>query len=220
MKYPSARVTGTDLSPIQPELYNISLSISGPYVNFFSVPPNCQFEVDDAEDDWMFTRPFDFVHMRGMMTCFREPRDIIAKAYAALKPGGFLEMAESIFPMHCHDQTLEGTALDGWGKGCVEAGKVLGREWTNGVHYKRWMEEVGFEDVKEKIFEVPTSPWPKGRKQKELGMWWQADLLDALGGTISVFTRGLGWEPAEVERLLVDVRKDIKNRGVHAYMPM
>jgi hypothetical protein len=32
--------------------------------------------------------------------------------------------------------------------------------------------------------------------------------------------KGLGWETAEVERILVDVRKDIKNRGVHAYMPM
>ncbi|KAG0651516.1 putative methyltransferase tdiE [Hyphodiscus hymeniophilus] len=219
-KYPSASVIGTDLSPIQPELYNALPSFLELCITVFSVPPNCQFEVDDAEDDWMFTNPFDFVHMRGMMTCFRDPRDIIAKAYEALKPGGYLEMVDSVFPMHCQDDTLEGTALDIFGKACVEAGKVMGREWTNGVHYKRWMEELGFEDVKEKIFQVPTSPWPKGKKQKELGMWWQADLLDALGGSLSVFTRGLGWERAEVERLLVDVRKDIKNRGVHAYMPI
>ena len=168
----------------------------------------------------MFTKPFDYVHMRGTMTCFRDPKDILTKGYNALKPGGYLEMQDSIFPMYCHDDTLEGTALDVWGKACVEAGKKMGREWTNAVHYKRWMEEIGFEDVKEKKFEVATSTWPKGRKQKELGMWWQADLLDALGASMAALTRGLGWEPAEVERLLVDVRKNIKNRGVHAFMPM
>jgi hypothetical protein len=30
------------------------------------------------------------------------------------------------------------------------------------------MEEIGFKNVKEKIFEVPTIPWPKGRRAKEL----------------------------------------------------
>jgi hypothetical protein len=168
----------------------------------------------------MFTKPFDYVHMRGTMTCFRDPKDILTKAYDALAPGGWLEMQDSIFPMHCHDDTLEGTALDVWGKACVEAGVKMGREWTNAPNYRHWMEEIGFEEVKEKRFEVATSPWPKGRKQKELGMWWQADLLQALGASIAALTRVLGWETAEVERLLVDVRKDIKNRGVHAFMPM
>jgi cyclopropane fatty-acyl-phospholipid synthase-like methyltransferase len=37
-KYPSADVVGTDLSPIQPSW----------------VPPNCRFEVDDAERRWIF----------------------------------------------------------------------------------------------------------------------------------------------------------------------
>jgi len=203
-RYPSASVIGSDLSPIQPEY----------------VPPNCQFEIDDAEDDWMYTKKFDFVHMRGMMTCFSNPRSILAKAYEALEPGGYLEMQDSVFPMHCHDSTLEGTALDIWGKACVEAAAKIGRPWTNTPNYKGWMEELGFEKVQEKIFEVPTSTWPKGAKQKELGLWWQADLLDALSASMRILTKGLGWEPMEVERLLVDVRRDIKNRAVHAYMPI
>jgi hypothetical protein len=134
------------------------------------VPPNYQFEVDDAEDEWMYSSPFDFVHMRGMMTCFWNPRSILAKAYDALLPGGYLEMQGSVFPMHCHDSTLAGTALDVWGKACVEAAATIGRPWTNAPNYRGWMEELGFEDVHEKIFEVPTSTWPKGAKQKELGV--------------------------------------------------
>jgi hypothetical protein len=154
------------------------------------------------------------------VTCFRDPREVIQKAYHAIAPGGYIEMVDSIFPMHCHDDTLEGTSLDLWGKECVQAGIKMGREWTNAPNYARWMEEIGFEDVREKRFEVPTSPWPKGKKQKELGMWWQADLLQALGASVTALTRGLGWESAKAERLLVDVRKDIKNRAIHAYMPM
>ncbi len=106
----------------------------------------------------MYSVSFDFIHMRGMMTCFSDPRSILAKAYDAIAPGGYLEMQDSVFPMHCHDDTLEGTALDVWGKACIEAAIKIGRPWTNAVHYKRWMEELGFEDVREKIFECATSP--------------------------------------------------------------
>jgi hypothetical protein len=49
--HPTVHVTGTDLSPIQPEL----------------VPPNCTFIVENFEDDWMFREPFDFIHGRTLM---------------------------------------------------------------------------------------------------------------------------------------------------------
>jgi hypothetical protein len=34
------------------------------------------------------------------------------------------------------------------------------------------------------------------------------------------FGAGLGWSAAEVEALLIDVRKDIQNRNIHAYWPV
>lgn len=158
--------------------------------------------------------------MRGMMTCFSDPRSIIEKAFEATAPGGYLEMQDSVFPMHCHDNTLEGTALDVWGKACVEGAAKIGRPWTNTPNYRDWMIEVGFVDVKEKIFEVPINTWPKGKKQKELGLWWQADLLEALGASVAILTRAMGWTREQVEVQLVHVRNDIKNKGVHGYMPM
>ena len=52
--FPSATVTGTDLSPIQPSW----------------VPPNVQFEVDDCTDEWLYGKDtFDFVHIRGLYGC-------------------------------------------------------------------------------------------------------------------------------------------------------
>lgn len=202
--YPSARVIGSDLSPIQPDF----------------VPPNCQFEVDDAEDDWMYTQQFDFIHMRALATCFAEPRSIMEKAFNQLQPGGYLEMQDGNFPLRCRDGTLEGTALDTWCKECVKGGVKLGRQWTNTQYYRRWMEELGFEDVHEKVFEVATSSWPRGVKQKELAHWCQADLLEGLTSTVSLFTRVLGYSREQVEILHMDARIDVKNKHVHAFMPV
>lgn len=34
----------------------------------FSVPPNVRFEIDDIEDEWLFSHPFDYIHSRFMST--------------------------------------------------------------------------------------------------------------------------------------------------------
>ena len=48
--YPSAELLGVDLSANLPTY----------------VPPNVRFEVDDLEDDWTFSYPFDYIHSRYM----------------------------------------------------------------------------------------------------------------------------------------------------------
>lgn len=203
-EYPSASVIGTDLSPIQPAL----------------VPLNCQFEIDDAEDEWLYTKNFDYIHMRGMMTCFSDPRSVMQSAFEHCAPGGYVEMQDGMFPLKCHDDTLEGTALDEWAKACTEAGARTGRRWDNAVRYKQWMIELGFVDVKEKVFEVPTNTWPMGRKAKELGRWFQYNVLDGLSASKVLLAKAMGWPVAKVELLLMEVRNDLKNKDVHAYMQM
>ena len=95
-RYSTASVIGTDLSPIQPEF----------------VPPNCQFEIDDAEDEWLYSEEFDFIHMRRLMACFSDPRSVLERAYNHCAPSGYLEIRDGMFTLHCHDDTLDGTALD------------------------------------------------------------------------------------------------------------
>ena len=45
--FPSAEILGTDISAVQPSW----------------VPPNCKFEIDDAQLDWTF--PVEFVAIDG-----------------------------------------------------------------------------------------------------------------------------------------------------------
>ena len=55
--YPSAQIIGTDLSPIQPQW----------------VPPNVQFEVDDAELEWLYPKAsFDMIHARSLGGSLRD----------------------------------------------------------------------------------------------------------------------------------------------------
>lgn len=77
--YPDAQVTGTDLSPIQPDL----------------VPPNCVFEIDDATLDWTWDDGhFDFVHVREMFGSIRDWPAFFAEARRCTKPGGWVEIVE------------------------------------------------------------------------------------------------------------------------------
>ncbi len=102
----------------------------------------------------------------------------------------------------------------------VAGAAKLGRPWTNAQHYKRWMEEAGFEDAVEKQFYWPTSAWAKGIYFKQIAMYWQDDLLNGLEA-ISLKVMGvMGWSAEETRVFLEGVRKDVKDTSVHTYLPM
>jgi hypothetical protein len=63
--FPSATVTGIDLSPIQP----------------IWTPSNVKFLVDDAEDDWLNGSDFDLVHFRTMSAVLKNVPKMIQMTY-------------------------------------------------------------------------------------------------------------------------------------------
>lgn len=80
------------------------------------------------------------------------------------------------------------------------------------------MEGVGFVDVQEKVYKWPTNSWPRDKRAKELGEW---ALLASLAGvdamTLALFTRVLGWGQEETAVFSAQVRRDMRDRGIHAY---
>lgn len=204
-KYPSASVIGTDLSPIQPAF----------------VPPNCRFEVDDAEDAWLYSQQFEYIHMRAVTTCFRSHLNVIKSAYAHTRPGGYLEFQDGFFPVMCPDNTLAGSKLEEWDRKLGEGVRAMGKDWHQAQKYKSYMEEAGFVDVVEVKFAWPVGPWAKDPKLKTLGVWARENFLSVLQGlSMAVMTRGLGMTAQEVEVFLTEVRAEIKERKVHFYAPI
>jgi hypothetical protein len=184
------------------------------------IPTNCRFEIDDAEEEWIFSEKFDFIHGRALATCFKDPSVVFRHAYNSLAPGGYLELQDGLFPMRYVGEPPVDSYLYRWNEIVMAGGEKAGRPWTNVQHYKRWMEELGFEDVTVKDFFWPLNPWAKGKYFKQIGQWFGEDLLIGLEG-ISLKVMGLvGWEVEDIKVFLEGLRKDIVDPKIHAYMPL
>ncbi|KAH8900312.1 S-adenosyl-L-methionine-dependent methyltransferase [Thozetella sp. PMI_491] len=204
--HPDAEVIGVDLSPIQPSL----------------VPPNCSFEVDDLEKEWTWAKKFDFVFSRIMAGSFSDYETYIRKAYNALEPGGYLEMQDLHTPFESDDNTLsEDSDTYKLGKIFADASEKLGRPLTVAPTYKALMEKAGFVDVVEKKLKWPINSWPADKHYKELGMWYLANLDTGLEGLLmALCTRGLEWSAEETHVFCSTARKSLRNRKIHAYLPI
>lgn len=201
-EHPESDVLGTDLSPIQPEY----------------VPPNCRFEVDDAEDDWVYSEKFDFIHSRYMSGSISDFPAMFAKCYENSNPGGWIEFQDYYVKLQCVDDSLVGTALERWNDYIIEGVKRMGKNALACAKYKTQMLDAGFVDVTEKKMALPGNQWAKGEDQKMLGAMQLENIMDGLHGfSIGLFTKMLGMAAEEVELLLVDVRKDLRNTRIHFY---
>ncbi|KAK4156297.1 Phosphoethanolamine N-methyltransferase [Chaetomidium leptoderma] len=202
---PEAAVVGVDLSPIQPAF----------------VPPNVEFFVDDLEAEWTFVNPFDFIYMRMMTGSIRDWPKLIGQAYRHLHPGGYIELADAL-PLTCDDGTFsDDCPLAKWNRHLGEASGKLGASMTSAAEYKQQMIDAGFQDVVQVTYKWPINTWPLDARHKEIGTWTSLNINSGLQGvTLMLFTSILGWTTDEVETFLVGVRKDLKNRNIHAYWPV
>ncbi|TVY91974.1 putative methyltransferase [Lachnellula willkommii] len=204
-QFPQTKVIGTDLSPIQPEF----------------VPPNLSFEVDDVDDDWLYTHPFDYIHGRLMVFGFSDPLAVFRKAFNALSPGGYFEMQDLCSPIRSFDNSLDGSAMVRTSNLLIEACQKRGFDLTVPKKYKDMMQSVGFVDVKEVVVEWPIGTWAKSEYHKRIGAWFKKDMeVGAEGIIMGMFTRLLGMSKEEVAVIVEDVKKDMNDKSIHAYEPL
>ncbi|RDW84508.1 S-adenosyl-L-methionine-dependent methyltransferase-4 [Coleophoma cylindrospora] len=203
---PAAHVIGIDLSPIQPSF----------------VPPNVEFQIDDLEERWTFSDKFDFIFARMLNGSLADWPKFFQQSWENLNPGGYVEVADSIFPAQCDDGTLPAdSALAKWGTSFTQAMGQFGRPIDSAKLYKQQLEDAGFVNVVQVDFKWPLNRWPKDPKFKELGMWTNENFTGSLSGiSMAICTRMLGMTKEETEAFLVDVRKDMMNTNMHAYFPI
>ncbi|KAK6218447.1 hypothetical protein QIS74_06327 [Colletotrichum tabaci] len=205
-EHPEAEVLGVDLSPPQTAF----------------VPPNLKFEVDDVEQPWTYSRPFDYIHIRGMTSSVTDWHAFITQAYKGLAPGGYIELFEG----HARTQSDDGSLTPDhafWqcSDKLDECCKILGRPFVHVPDLVPILKEVGFVDVTIVPFKWPIGPWAKDPYYKELGEWALANAFDGLEAwTMAAFTRALDWTSAEVQVFLIQVRKDLRDMTIHHYCPL
>ncbi|TGO47880.1 hypothetical protein BCON_0260g00160 [Botryotinia convoluta] len=201
---PNTQVIGTDLSPSTRE----------------DAPENCKFVVSDAEETWDFPHKFDFIHMRDLMMCFSDQKEVFRSAYNALEPGGYCQILDAKLPLAAIDDSMESTGIAKWFEACVGAGEAGSRPWTNIPKYMEWMEDIGFEEVTETIYHNPINDWPMGAKEKKIGVMMQRDITRFLYSTTRTVVEGSNMDEAEIKDLLLSAKESGRNRNIHAYIPI
>jgi hypothetical protein len=131
-------------------------------------------------------------------------------------------MQELCFPARCDDGSNDqNNSITKWNNLMLEASIKIGKPLNNPPHYAQWMTDAGFTNVGSSLYKWPSNSWPKGQKEKTLGLWNMVNTLDGLEGfTLAMFTRVLGWSPEEVHVFLAGVRADTKNKRFHNYWPV
>ncbi|KAJ2897133.1 uncharacterized protein MKZ38_004951 [Zalerion maritima] len=200
---PGCAVVGTDLSPIQPSY----------------APPNVSFEIMDAEDEWTFTVKFDLVHLRAIVSCFKDTKAVFKSALESLAPGtGYMFVRDPLMPFKFFTPPPEGTALAEWNSCLVEASQKVGMPWNRSTNYAQWMREVGFVDVVEKREAAGLSPWMKGKRNKETSLLLQENICNGIEGmSMALFTRVLGWSKERLLEFLERVKNDLRNVDLHVF---
>lgn len=205
-EYPSAEVLGIDLSPIQPKW----------------TPPNCIFEVDDFEEEWVYRKPFDFIHGRELEGCIAKDDKLFQRAFEHLNPGGYIEMQATSTIFASDDGTLErAKEVKFWLDTLLEGTSRFGKPLDIAPRWKGKLEAAGFVDVQEKILKLPVGTWPKDPKLKQLGSYQLFQQLQGVDSyTPAIAARVLGWNDLEIEALMARVKRDFKDSSNHLYLPI
>ncbi|KAE8418606.1 S-adenosyl-L-methionine-dependent methyltransferase [Aspergillus pseudocaelatus] len=202
-EHPESEVIGNDLSPIQPSW----------------IPPNLRFEVDDFEAPWSYSQPFDYIHGRELEGFIRDHNRLFEQALENLKPGGWMEIASIEVNCFSDDEThLKAESMMHGVKHMHLSAKMFGKDFDTVKNWRSQMENAGFVNVREDVYKLPQSPWPKDPKLKELGRYHQVNMIEAMPPyCYALFTRQLGWERVEIEALLAGMRKELRDTSLHLY---
>lgn len=203
--FPSASVIGTDIVPIQPTW----------------VPPNLEFQIDDAEQPWTFAPDtFDFVHIRYLRAAISNWDNIYENAFKTLKPGGYFEFQDPDLVFLTDDGSMPEDAnlnkyINHFHDACAKLGKHT-RGQPQSV--KEGLRKAGFVDIKEHVVMCPQNPWPRDPHLKNLGRYSLLNLLDGLEGfAMKLFTGILQWKKEEVEIFVMKLKRESANKKFHMY---
>ncbi|KAK4165252.1 S-adenosyl-L-methionine-dependent methyltransferase [Cladorrhinum sp. PSN259] len=204
--FPGAKVTGLDLSPIQPVW----------------VPPNVEFIVDDIEDEWVHDNNWDFAHFRVVNILLKDNDRVLTKVLENLKPGGWVEIQE-IYPWaYSDDDSLPADYAPNRFYSLTE--KVLKDHYGFDIkildNLVERLTRLGFVNAERKVYHMPLGEWPRNRHLRVLGGCLREVFFDLLAAMAAKPFIEAGYEREEIEELVNETKAALNNRRFHAYVPI
>lgn len=155
--YPSAQVTAFDLTP--------------PNIN--PLPSNLTVVQSNAEDEWPFTQPFDFIHGRMLIGGIRSWPYFLTQCWKHLALGGQIELLE-ITQSNASDlptfNTDEASPFIKLGHTLSRAMASQGLDNYGCAKHVEKLEELGFVGIREQEIKWPLGNWGEGEKEKTIGL--------------------------------------------------
>lgn len=202
-QHPYAIVTGLDLSPPR-----------CPWE-----PRNLEFEVCDFDDPWPPTK-YDFIHGRLLAGSIRDAPIFIQRCSDSLNAGGTVEL-QDVLPFRCDDGSLAGTSLEEYGTSMQMAARRRGLNLEIALQYEAAMREAGLQDVHFEIRKLPLNAGPENPALHRTGDLLVKSILVGLSGmSLKPLKQDLNMQEEEYQALLFNVRQDVRNCRIHAYLPM
>lgn len=200
-KYSECDVFGTDIAPIQPT---------------HQVPFNVEFNIENAEDEWI--RPantFDMVHFRTMAGAFENWPFIYQQTIECLRPGGWIEIMD-FDDMYTSQSFISFYPPDSQGhryfKALQEALLLASDRGAGGFGLLHHMDrdlltETGFVDIQESVFQIGIGE----RENESYGKFWLFAVMTGFESvSMRLLTKYLGWDEAYVRELCHGVAQETK----------
>lgn len=200
-RFPNAEITATDITCFQPT----------------DVPPNVFFEIDDAQEEWTYVEPFDFIHIRGLSGAFRDWTKVYQEAFKHLQSNGILEVAD--FDLVQMTDPIPDSYLSIYNGACISAAErssySIGLEHTR----KTTIERAGFSFAKGRTFDVPLGTWSPDPRKKVAGKMALISMLEGLEATsLRLLTQYSGFKPQDVRDLCEKVKEELLQPGVRPFV--
>ncbi|CAH0024719.1 unnamed protein product [Clonostachys rhizophaga] len=190
-------------------------------IDFAETPPNCVFEVDDFEAEWLYHTPFDFIHARELEGCIGDD-ERFQQALQHLAPGGYIELQAVDAPFLSDDGTVQ-KAVNAqlWLKTLCEGSAKFGKLIDCAPSWKAKLAAAGFVEIHEEVRKMPLGMWPKDPKLKEIGRFQPIQEAKAIESyTPQIFSSVLEWSQEEILVFMAKVKNEIKDPSIHLYLPV
>jgi len=182
-----------------------------------SKPDNCALVLEDMEEPWNHTHPWDYIHGRALVGCLSDPAALMQKAFDNLVPGGYLELQDIVFPFCSAKPLPKDSPFARWNELSLEVSNSMPRPYHLVKNYAKLMREAGFVDMQEQTFFLPCGDWTGDPSHAKIGSWQMLNFMNGIEGATMRNLRTLGMSVEEIDELIEGIRQELFSGELHSY---
>ena len=181
-----------------------------------TAPPNVFFELDDAQNEWAYNEPFDFIHMRNLSGAFSNWSAIYAEVFKNLRPGGSFEIVDR-GPIQLKETGNSNTSI--FNDAVRSAADRSGRPLDLDHLQKSMFDNAGLSVIKTRVFVIPLGTYDPDPLRKVAGKMAMIAALEGLEAvSLRLMTKHLGWKEEGVRELCRKVQEEVMKPDARAFI--